>query len=176
MLLVCATRYPPAEKPMTPIFPGLSLSSLAFDRTSLMVLCASCSARYFWRNPALAFVIPVIVPSRDAVFEQHAGDTPRRQPVADFRAFQVDCKHPEASTRKYDDSRPSVRALRRIHGHRWLADVINLHPSAVPCCRDYRLRLLGGYCIRYRTGPDGNLCLPRLWLPSLSLRRNQADQ
>ncbi len=166
-VLIAATMCPPAEKPSTPILCGSICHCAAWKRTSPTVLCASSNAvRQSRYGPDLR--------ARHAVFQQHARDSPGRQPITDFRAFKIDGQNVVASAGEHDDRNARVVAPWRIDRHRGLRDAVDIDPrlagnqlwfTSGVHHRPGDLGPLDRLRIRDHTRPDRHLRMARRWLP-----------
>ena len=142
-----------------------------------MALCASCKASAdFGYAPdfgELAF-------ARHTVFQQHCRDAPGGEPVADFRAFQIDGEKPIAAAGKHHHRRAGIGSLRREPRHRRLRDVVHVDPrlagDQVGGVRRKGLRAGDGPRIGRRTGPDQRLLVSCGRLPNPDAGNFATDQ
>ena len=139
-------------------------------------LCVFKRCGCFRMNIALTIVMVSRARIRHSIFQQHARDPSRREPIADFRAFKIDCQNGIASARENRDCSARILPLRRIDRHCRPRNLFHCNPRPA---RDeilglrYRFRILwpcDRLRIRNRTRPYRYLRVPLRGLPNGLLR------
>lgn len=114
--------------------------------------------------------------SGHAVFQQHGRDAAGGEPIADFRAFEVDGQNGVAAAWKDNDGDTDVRTLGRIDRHGRLGHVLHGGPgfAADEVCAGLEELGTGGLKIRRRVRPDGYLGVAGR-LPEVGLRAQRRE-
>jgi len=131
-------------------------------------------------NVAVAIVMVGRARIRYSIFQKHARNPTRGQPVADFRALKVDCQNRITAARKHHYPHARIPPLRRVDRHCWTRHLFHRKPRPSrdeilgPVSRLHMLLLRGRLRIRYRSRPYRHLRMSRRWLPHRLLRADPA--